>query len=367
MAEPKETVSKETLIGLITGPKQLNVCLMQMREDHLCITMRTDESIVIPYDTIRDISCTQDNDILISFHAPQMIIQRESDAIWIMLHGVCTDEVGSYCFSSDPKWTNEWEKYLKKTVFEYQNHRRSSGISDKEPLFIDQAECLRVGLMPFEIVNSSQEVLFSAGSHKKNLVTIYSTDTRLLIRRSSHDFISIPYSVIMDISVLIAETIYLFFCYPQNLSCLSEPISVVSFSRIPDSHEDYSAFRSSLWQQNWVVRIRELTQRVAMRKGILHTGDLISIIDEVRHSPTKYELSVYAQHGWDLVCQATLRKISSWQTYLYLFVIYLSREYESMKMRTELETEPKRQEAYLGSQMAYASILTCIAHKTSNR
>lgn len=364
MAETPTITEKETITGLYAGSKRLNVCLMQITKTSLCLTTEQDFQIVLSYAIIRTISRTEDNALTITFHAPHTVIPDEGDTLFVSLYAITTDKSGSYRISKDRDWAGFWEYHLVMAVEDYRNTVGPEEKTDDEPVFIERAECSTHGLMDYEIVSSSQEVLFSAGNQKNIPVMIYTTDTRILIKRNNHDFISIPYSVIMDVSALIAETVYLLMSYPQNLSCFPQPVTVLSFSRIPDEKEDHSKLRSSLWQQNWILRITERADRVARREGMVDIADVTSLVEEVRHSPTKYELSVYAQHGWDKVCHATIETLNSWSPDLYLFVSYLSREYESMRVRSELEPDPSRQEAYLGSQMAYASILTYIAHMT---
>ncbi|MBN1165888.1 MAG: hypothetical protein JXA44_02020 [Methanospirillaceae archaeon] len=366
MRAEKTDISKEILVSLTTGPKKLNICRLRLCDDFLCLRPEERGDILIGYDAIRHVACQQNNSLDLVFYAPIAIGKNEIDSIRITLWGIEQDRNGTIVFSTDPGWARKWEKVISRACFSWEKKQVRPVVRTDTLPFIDHVTCSNTGLFETEVVHYSQDVLFSAGRKKRLQAVIYSTDNRLLIKIKSDqaEYISIPYSVIMDISTLIAETVYLLFSYPQYISWFLQTVNVLSFSRIPDSFEEYNEIRSGLWQDTWRSRITELSVPVHSERGIIGISDIQIIIDEVYHSPAKYELSVFARKGWDMACYASQRRLESWDTDLYLFGAYLSREYESFQTMEEFETEPKKQEAYMGSRMAYAAILTYIARKS---
>ncbi len=363
-------IPKETLVSLTTGPKKLNIYRLHLCDDLLRFHPQERGDILIGYDAIRHVESQQDNSLDLIFYAPIAIGKNEIDSIRITLWGIEQDRNGTFVFSTDPGWAKKWERAISDAGLLWQKNQNRPVIrTDSMPL-IFHVTCSNTGLFLTEIVSYSQDVLFSAGRKKRLPATLYSTDNRLLVKIRSDEaprYISIPYSVIMDVSTLIAETVYLLFSYPQYISFFKETVNVLSFSRISDSLEDYSDIRSGLWQDRWRSRITALSVPVHSERGILGISDISLIIDEVYHSPTKYELSVFARKGWDMACYASQRRLELWDADLYLFGAYLSREYESFQMMEEYEPEHKKQEAYMGSRMAFAAILTYMVRKTKTK
>ena len=120
------------------------------------------------------------------------------------------------------------------------------------------------------------------------------------------------------------------------------------------------------WLEGWQQLFNQVTSAFKAHKGAISHEEMLEMLVEMKHSPTKYNLGPYAKQGWDRACGLAVERFG-YTNDLYLFQNFLLQEYEDMKNRALAEPDPARQEAYTGSEMAYNAILAYINQHTRAR
>ena len=81
-----------------------------------------------------------------------------------------------------------------------------------------------------------------------------------------------------------------------------------------------------------------MTSAYKAHKGAISHDELLEMLVEMKHSPTKYTLSSYAKQGWDRACGLAVERFG-YADDLYLFQNFLLKEYEDMKNRALAEPD----------------------------
>jgi hypothetical protein len=234
---------------------------------------------------------------------------------------------------------------------------------EEELFFIECIQRRTTGLDPFAIVKNKEKLLIWLDNTELDACTMYATSEHLLIKIRSADYLVIPYSVIYATEPAGEATICITFSFPQEIEGFSESVTKMRFQRIPVPGEQYSKQVQSHWIEAWQDFFEKATSAFKAHKGAISHDELLEMLVEMKHSPTKYTLSSYAKQGWDRACGLAVERFG-YSDDLYLFQTFLLKEYEDMKNRAMAEPDPARQEAYMGSEMAYNSILAYINQHT---
>ncbi|NLL11750.1 MAG: hypothetical protein GX268_12860, partial [Methanomicrobiales archaeon] len=196
---------------------------------------------------------------------------------------------------------------------------------------------------------------------------VYATNNRLIVKIKSRDYIIIPYSVFYHSDCDPDSRMKITFSFPQEVEGFENAISKMYLKRIPVHDEEYPEQLQERWADEWSELFKKVTSLFREHKGAVSPDEMLEMLIEMKHSPTKYNLSSYAKQGWDRACGLAVERFGYERNDLFLFMNFLLHEYEEMKTRSMAEPDPARQEAYYGSEMAYNAILAYINQHTRAR
>jgi len=365
--EEGESVLKKTITAVFYTHKTRHISKMYVTDRRLVLKNRAGEFIRLSFDHIHEITVEDERRVCIRCNSPQTFFQEREEYLRLYLQGLKRKEGNVIAILDDPKWAQSWTKYLNSLVRKYQSgvarKKREMQSEEEELLFIEGMQRRSHGLDPFAIVKTKEKLLIWFDSTELDACTMYATGDHLLVKVKSADYLVIPYSVIYSTTTMGKGRICLTFSFPQEVEGFPAPLSKMYIQRIPSSDEQYPQQMQERWVEGWMEFFTRVTSAFKAHKGAISHDEMLEMLVEMKHSPTKYNLSSYAKQGWDRACGLAVERFG-YMDDLYLFQNFLLQEYEEMKNRAMAEPDPARQEAYMGSEMAYNAILAYINQHT---
>lgn len=361
--EDGEILKKKAVAGLYYTPKKKFITKMYITDQRIIFKNQRKQYIKIPYDQIHDIT-VEDLKVCIRCSTPQRFFLDKEEYIRVYFHGLKRKEGGVITILNDPKWAKAWKKYLEAQVKAYHEDilRKKHELQNQEDelLFIESAQRTTEGLDPFEIVKNKEKMKIKVDGYDLETCTLYATNNRMLLKIKSSDYLVFPYSLIYAASHNANNNLCIALSYPQQIEGFEGDITKILIERIPEPDEEYPEKKISRWIEDWEEFFKKITNMFKAHKGAISHDEMAEMLVEMKHSPTKYNLSAYGKQGWDRACGRALDYFSSHGDDLYIFQNFLLHEYEEMKTVSMVEPDPARRDAYSGSEMAYNAILAYI-------
>ena len=370
LCEDGESVLKKTITLVFYTHKARHISKMYVTDRRLILKNQSGDFINLSFDHIHEIIVEDDLKICIRCNTPQRFFLETEEYLRLYLQGLKRKEGNVITILDDPKWADSWRKYLNSQVKKFQSDsaRKKNEMQKEEDdlLFIEGVQRRSNGLDPFAIVKTKEKLLIWFDATELDACTMYATGDHLLIKIKSADFLVVPYSVIYTTTALGNGRICITFSFPQEVEGFPDTLSKMYLERIKSPGEQYPDLIQSRWIEGWMEFFTRVTSAFKAHKGAISHDEMLEMLIEMKHSPTKYTLNSYAKQGWDRACGLAVERFG-YMDDLYLFQNFLLQEYEDMKNRAVAEPDPARQEAYLGSEMAYNSILSYINQHTRTR
>nr|WP_319540840.1 hypothetical protein [uncultured Methanospirillum sp.] len=368
--EDGESVLKKTIAAVFYTLKVRHISKVYVTDRRIVIKNRKNEYIKISFDHIHEITVEDQYRLCIRCNTPQRFFTEREEYTRLYLHGLKKKEGGVIAPLDDSKWPDAWRRYLNSLVKKYQTavarKKREMQNQEDELLFIEGIQRRPNGLDPFAIVKTKEKVLVWFDDTELNACTVYATSEHLLVKIKSSDYLVVPYSVIYTSKPDGKDRFCITFSFSQEIEGFSAPLSKMFIKRIPEPDEQYPAKLQERWMEGWQEFFNQVTSAFKAHKGAISHDEMLDMLVEMKHSPTKYSLSSYAKQGWDRACGLAVDRFGGMED-LYLFQTFLLKEYEDMKNRGVAEPDSARQEAYMGSEMAYNAILAYINQHTRTR
>ncbi|MDD1727477.1 MAG: hypothetical protein LUQ50_00230 [Methanospirillum sp.] len=370
VCEDGESVLKKTIAAVFYTLKARHISKVYVTDRRIVIKNRKNELIRISFAHVHEITVEDQYRLCIRCNTPQRFFHEREEYTRLYLHGLKKKEGGVIAPLEDPKWSESWRRYLNSLVKKYQaavaQKKREMQNEEDELLFIEGIQRRANGLDPFAIVKTKEKLQIWFDDTELNACTLYATNEHLLVKIKSSDYLVVPYSVIYTTAPVEKERFCITFSFPQEIEGFSQPLSKMYIKRIPVPDEQYPKKVQERWIEGWQEFFNQVTSAFKAHKGAISHDEMLEMLIEMKHSPTKYSLSAYAKQGWDRACALAVDRFGGMDD-LYLFQTFLLKEYEDMKNRAMAEPDNARQEAYLGSEMAYNSILAYINQHTRAR
>lgn len=368
--EDGESVLKKTIAAVFYTHKARHISKVYVTDRRILVKNRKGEYIRLSFEHIHEITVEDSNRLCIRCNTPQRFFMEREEYVRIYFNGLKRKEGNVIAILDDPKWADSWRKYLNALVKRYQagvaKKRREMQNEEEDLLFIECVQRRTNGLDPFAVVKAKEKLYIWFDDHELDACTMYATNEHLLIKIKSSDYLVIPYSVIYTTSPLADGRIAITFSFPQEVEGFETTLSKMFIRRIPSSDEQYPDQMQQRWTEGWQEFFTRVTSAFKAHKGAISHDEMLEMLVEMKHSPTKYSLSSYAKQGWDRACGLAVERFG-YANDLYLFQNFLLQEYEEMKTRAMAEPDSARQEAYMGSEMAYNAILAYINQHTRVR
>ncbi|PWR74008.1 hypothetical protein [Methanospirillum lacunae] len=368
--EDGESVLKKTIAAVFFTLKVRHISKVYVTDRRIVIKNRKNEYIKISFDHIHEITVEDQYRLCIRCNTPQRFFTEREEYTRLYLHGLKKKEGGVIAPLEDAKWPDAWRRYLNSLVKKYQTavakKKREMQNQEEELLFIEGIQRRPNGLDPFAIVKTKEKVHVWFDDNELNVCTVYATSDHLLVKIKSSDYLVVPYSVIYNSGPEGKDRFCITFSFSQEIEGFSSPLLKMYIKRIPEPGEEYPAKVQERWMEGWQEFFNQVTSAFKAHKGAISHDEMLEMLVEMKHSPTKYSLSNYAKQGWDRACGLAVDRFGGMDD-LYLFQTFLLKEYEDMKNRGVAEPDPARQEAYMGSEMAYNAILAYINQHTRSR
>ncbi|NLV26665.1 MAG: hypothetical protein GXY48_05820 [Methanomicrobiales archaeon] len=369
--EKGETLLKKGVGAVFFTPKIRYITKFYITNNRIVIKNQKNQYIKLNYDLIHEIYQENQVYVCIRCNTPLRFFNEKEEYVRIYMHGLKRKEGGGLTLLDDPKWVKFWTKFINKQVSHYQSEiaRKKYAMQNEEDelLLIEGVVRSKEGLGEFEIVKTRERMNIWFDDYSYENCMIYATSERLIVKIKSGDYIIIPYSVIYSCHIDPNERIVISFSFPQVIDGFENEISKILVKRIPKSDEDYPKKIQQRWIEEWSEFFKKVTSQFREHKGAISRDEMLEMLIEMKHSPTKYNLSSFAKQGWDRACGLALERFGYDSDDLFIYMNFILKEYEEMKTRSMAEPDPARQEAYKGSEMAYNSILAYINHHTRVR
>ncbi len=371
ICEDGEELKKKTVVSILFTPRKRYISRLYVTNTRIIAKNQKKEILKVSYEHVHEITVTDGYRVCIRCNTPHRFFGEKEEYLRLYFHGLKRKEGGVIVPLEDPKWAKAWAKYLNGQVKAYQQEvtRRKHEMqsADDDLLLIEGIQRTTAGLDPFEIVKAKEKMQVWLDDESLSNCVIYATNNRLLIKVRSSDYLVIPYSVIYTYERDRKKRLTITFSFPQLVEGFEAEISRLSLQRIPPGGEEYPAKMEERWFEEWEEFFAQITSLFRKHKGAISHDEMLEMLVEMKHSPTKYNLSTYGKQGWDRACGLALDRFGRQGDDLYLYMNFLLQEYEDMKNRALAEPDPARQDAYLGSEMAYNSILAYINQHTKMR
>jgi hypothetical protein len=368
--EDGESVLKKTIAAVFYTLKIRHISKIYVTDRRIVIKNRKNEYIKISFEHIHEITVEDRFRLCIRCNTPQRFFMEREEYTRVFLHGLKRKEGGVIGPLDDPKWAESWRRYLNSLVKKFQTavakKKRDMQNEEDELLFIEGIQRRPNGLDPFAIVKTKEKIQLWFDEIELNVCTLYATSEHLLVKIKSGDYLVVPYSVIYTSGKEGKDRFCITFSFPQDVEGFQTSLSKMYLKRIPVPGEEYPEKVLERWFEGWGDFVKQVTSAFKAHKGAISNDEMLEMLVEMKHSPTKYSLSSYAKQGWDRACGLAVDRFGGMAD-LYLFQTFLLKEYEDMKNRALAEPDPARQEAYLGSEMAYNAILAYINQHTRFR
>lgn len=370
VCEDGEGVLKKTVAAVFYTHKARHISKVYVTDRRLIIKNRSGEFIKISFEHIHEITVEEETRLCIRCNTPQRFFLESEEYVRLYLQGLKKKEGNVIAILDDPKWADAWRKYLNSLVRRFQTgiarKKREMQNEEEELLFIEGIQRRSTGLDPFAIVKTKEKLLIWFDSTELDACTMYATSEHLLVKVRSSDYLMVPYSVIYATESDGVDRICITFSFPQEVEGFPDSLSKMYIQRIPSQGEQYPEQMQERWMEGWQEFFTRVTSAFKAHKGAISHDEMLEMLVEMKHSPTKYNLSSYAKQGWDRACGLAVERFG-YADDLYLFQNFLLQEYEEMKNRAVAEPDNARQEAYMGSEMAYNAILSYINQHTRSR
>ncbi|KAF5088085.1 hypothetical protein DSECCO2_40420 [anaerobic digester metagenome] len=366
-----ESLLKKGVAAVFFTPKNRYVTKIYITNYRLIIKNQKNQLIKLSYDLIHEIYVENNKYLCIRCNTPLRFFDGKDEYVRIFLHGLKRKEGGGLILLDDPKWPNYWKKILSVQISKYQSQiaQKKHAMQNEEDdlLLIEGVVRSKEGLDEFEIVKTREKMDIWFDDYFYEACMLYATNNRLIIKIKSRDFIIIPYSVIYTAQSEDDDKISINFSFPQCVEGFENDISKMQIKRISKPSDEYPEQIQERWHDEWNEFFKKVTSQFREHKGAISEDEMFEMLIEMKHSPTKYNLSSYAKQGWDRACGLALDRFGYEKGDLFLYMNFLLKEYEEMKTRAMAEPDSARQEAYRGSEMAYSAILSYINHHTKVR
>jgi hypothetical protein len=370
VCEDGEKILKKTIAAVFYTKKARHISKMYVTDRRIIIKNRSGQYIKLSYEHIHAITVENEFRLAIRCNTPQQFFMEREEHVRLYLLGLTRKEGNVIAILEDPKWAQSWRKYLDSLVKRYQagiaQKKRAMQNKEAELLYIETIQRRSNGLDPFSIVKTKEKLLVRLDTIELDACTVYATNEHLLIKVRSSDYLVVPYSVIYSATQVEKGGICITFSFPQKVEGFSDSLSKMYFQRIPIPGEQYPVPIQEKWMEGWQEFFTRMTSQFTSHKGAISNDEMLEMLVEMKHSPTKYNLGSYAKQGWDRACGLAVEQFG-YSGDLYLFQNFLLQEFEDMKNRALAEPDPARQEAYQGSEMAYNAILSYINQHTRGR
>ena len=369
--EEGETLLKKGVAAVFFTPKTRFITKIYITNKRLVIKNQKNQLIHLSYDLIHEIYIENELYVCIRCNTPLRFFNGKDEYVRIFLHGLKRKEGGGLTLLEDAKWSKYWKKVITDQVDQYHSYiaRKKHALQDEEDdlILIEGVVRAKEGLDAFEVVKTRERLQVWFDDFYYENCMVYATNTRLIVKIKSRDHIIIPYSVIYSFHTDPDEIIVISFSFPQSIDGFDNDISKLSIKRIPKADEKYPGQIQERWNSEWVDFFKKVTSQFREHKGVISEDEMLEMLIEMKHSPTKYNLSLYAKQGWDRACGLALERFGYEKDDLFIYMNFLLQEYEEMKTRAMAEPDSARQEAYKGSELAYSAILSYINHHTRIR
>lgn len=369
--EKGENLLKKGVAAVFFTPKTRFITKFYVTNTRLIVKNQKNQFIKLNYSLIHEIYVENDRYLCIRCNIPMRFFNGKDEYVRIYMHGLKRKEGGGLTLLDDPKWPKYWKRFINSQVHQYHKEiaqkKHEMQDDDDDLLLIEGVVRSKEGLDQFEIVKTRERLHVWFDDFYYENCMVYATNNRLIVKIKSGDFIIIPYSVIYTCDVHTEGKISISFSFPQIIEGFDNEISKFSIKRIPKDDDEYPEQLQERWMNEWNEFFKKVTAQFREHKGAISRDEMLEMLIEMKHSPTKYNLSSYAKQGWDRACGLALDRFGYDSDDLFVYMNFILKEYEEMKTRSMAEPDPARQEAYKGSEMAYNSILAYINHHTKVR
>jgi len=370
VCEEGESVLKKTIAAVFYTLKARHISKIYVTDRRIIIKNRSGEFIKLLFENIHEISVEDGTRLCIRCNSPLRFFMEREEYVRLYLNGLQRKEGNVIAILDDPKWADSWRKYLNSLVKRYQTgvaqKKREMQNEEEELLFIECVQRRSNGLDPFAIVKMKEKLLVWFDNTELDACSVYATSDHILIKIRSSDYLVVPYSVIYSTEPDGKDRISITFSFPQDVEGFPDSLLKMFIQRIIPSGEQYPKKMQERWEDGWQEFFTRVTSAFKAHKGAISNDEMLEMLVEMKHSPTKYNLNSYAKQGWDRACGLAVERFG-YMNDLYLFQNFLLQEYEDMKNRAIAEPDTARQEAYQGSEMAYNAILSYIKQHTKVR
>ncbi|MDD3573419.1 hypothetical protein [Methanospirillum sp.] len=366
-----EKLLKKGVAAIFFNQKNRYITKFYVTNFRLIIKNQKNQLIKLSYELIHEIYVENNTYVCIRCNVPLRFFDGKEEYVRIFMHGLKRKEGGGLTIFDGPKWPNYWKKFINAQVLRFQADialkKKSMQTEEDDLLLIEGVVRSKKGLDQFEIVKTREKMQVWFDDFYYESCMVYATNTRLIVKIKSGDYFIIPYSVFYRSEQEPDKKISIIFSFPQEIEGFENEISKMYIKRIPKPGEEFSEQLQERWNNDWSELFKKVTYQFREHKGAVSADEMLEMLIEMKHSPTKYNLSSYAKQGWDRACGLAVERFGFECSDLFLFMNFLLHEYEEMKNRAMAEPDPARQEAYYGSEMAYSAILSYINQHTKAR
>ena len=365
MAEEFENILKKGIVGVSLKQKQVIFCTLYVTDTNLILKDQNGTVQEIEYTHIHDI-LSDKGSLAIRCIYPRPFFGSEEEYIRITIVRLEKSEDGNLKIVLSQKWSDSWKRYLSQILEAYLDNLDLKKKGEGNDLFFsERIERSDKGLGTCENVKRHEKMLITCPHGLSKIFKVYITNTRILIKLKSHDYLIVPFSVIHTIFYnKRGARLNISFSCAQRIEHIQSEIHEISFQRIPVDGEKYVHVHNTRWVEEWEWFFTELFSQFSQEKDVFGRKEMVTLLSEIRYSPARYNLPVHTQRGWDSACASAseqLRRIETPDRYQYLN--YLIDEYEDWQLRACAETDELQQKACTGSVLALSSILTYFAKK----
>ncbi|NLG03503.1 MAG: hypothetical protein GX567_06710, partial [Clostridia bacterium] len=298
-----ESLLKKGVAAVFFTPKNRYVTKIYITNYRLIIKNQKNQLIKLSYDLIHEIYVENNKYLCIRCNTPLRFFDGKDEYVRIFLHGLKRKEGGGLILLDDPKWPNYWKKILSVQISKYQSQialkKHAMQNEEDDLLLIEGVVRSKEGLDEFEIVKTREKMDIWFDDYFYEACMLYATNNRLIIKIKSRDFIIIPYSVIYTAQSEDDDKISINFSFPQCVEGFENDISKMQIKRISKPSDEYPEQIQERWHDEWNEFFKKVTSQFREHKGAISEDEMFEMLIEMKHSPTKYNLSSYAKQGWD--------------------------------------------------------------------
>jgi hypothetical protein len=363
-SEDGEILLNKIVAAVFFNNKEHFISKIYITNHRLIIKNIRNQVIKISYSDIYEISVENQNEICIRCYYPMRFFDEKEKNVNLFFYGLKRKDGGGLIKLSDPKWTIYWKDFIENRVNVYNKNiadkKKVMQLSDKELNFIDGVKRVTLGLGKFECVKTREILNIWIDGFIFPSCKIYTTLKQIVMKLDKEDFIIIPYSVVYKYYKETTDKICIIFSFPQNIRGFENMVSRICIESNQIPVDKYYEKRSWKWTDEWIELLKQVTLQFRENKSVISTSEILEMIIEMKHSPTRNTLSILAQQGWDKACALAIERMRINEDDFFLYLDYLLSKYEEMKIRLITEPDPAMKEVLLGSEMAYSDLLISI-------